>query len=249
MIINNKLDLKIYEVNLSNNKDSKLGPENKLEPEYKNVDFEKDTKEDKNADINHNVYNSIRIQVNMMDYQQRSIQEKISLIQAEELKINQIENSLRKAKEIYMQSIQNKSKEESEYKNIIKDFVKQVSNKEKRLEDKNYKLNKENEYNQNKQEHTDLNSDFTEYNNINDINSALREIANIKTKLAESKDKLSSLENMIENVKAKIKNEENYIEDYIEVIKYTKEFILINPSRYMNSQNNIINDMVLNIFR
>lgn len=240
MSINNKSDIKIYSTEL-------LPPKgNKTEAEHKKIDSDKGKKEDKNSDININVYNNIRIQISTIDYQQRNIQEKISLIQAEELKINQIENSLRKAKEIYMESIKNKSKEESKYKNIIKDFVNQASNIEQWLEGKNYKLNKENEYNQTKQEYVYLNN---EYKGIDDINNALREIANIKTKLTESKDKLVSLAQMIENVKVKIKNEENYIEDYIEVIKYTKEAVLINPSEHMKFQNNIINDMVLKIFK
>jgi hypothetical protein len=242
MIINDKLDIKIYETELLIHKD------NKIEAEYKNRYSEKDKKEDESKEANISVYNNIRMQVSTIDCQQRNIQDKISLIQSEEIKINQIENSLQQAKKVYMEAIKNESKEESEYQNIIKDFVKQVSSIKKDLQDNNDKSQKEDKHEGNKTDYIYLDKDITDYKTIDSINNTLREISNIKTKLSESKANLISLEQMMKEVKAKIKNKESYTENYLEIIKYTKEIILTNPSKYMNSHNNIISDIVIDIF-
>jgi DNA repair exonuclease SbcCD ATPase subunit len=242
MITNDKPDVKMYETKLSYYKD------NKLDVEYKKIDYEKNTTKDKSRDTNVNLYNNIRIQVSSIDSQQRNIQDKISLIQFEQIKINQIESSLRKAKEVYMEAIKNENKNESEYKNIIKHFVKQVNNIQQELQDGKDKSHKENKNKQNTLNYIYLDNDITEYQNIDIINNTLREIYNIKTKLSESKANLISLEQMIEGVKAKIKNKESYTEDYLDIIKYTKDVILTNPSKYMNFQNNIISDIVVDIF-
>lgn len=237
MITNNKSDLKIYETTLSHHKD------NKLEAGYKKQDYEKNIKEDQSNDINVSVYNNIRTQVNSIDYQQRNIQEKISLIQSEQIKISQIENSLEQAKKAYMQEINNENKEQSKYKDAIKDFVKQIDNIKK-----DFQGNDDREHKENKADYIYLDKDITGYKTIDIINNTLREITSIKAKLSESKARLISLDQMIEGVKAKIKNKESYTEDYLDIIKYTKEIILTNPSKYMNSHNNIISDIVIDIF-
>jgi len=76
-----------------------------------------------------NNINKIKRKVNIMNYNQRELQNRISDIQVQEAKIDEMEKTLQNAKNIYSENIKNEKKESSN----IKVKIKQLAKKEDEL--------------------------------------------------------------------------------------------------------------------
>ena len=94
-----------------------------------------------NKKTNQDIYATIRTKANIISLDQRNIQDKISLIQSQEQKIETIENTLKYTKNEYVQAIQNGKKEEVKQRIKIKQLSSQIndlknksSNKESKIE-------------------------------------------------------------------------------------------------------------------
>ena len=76
-----------------------------------------------------NNINKIKRKVNIMNYNKRELQNRISDIQVQEAKIDEMEKTLQNAKNIYSENIKNEKKESSN----IKVKIKQLAKKEDEL--------------------------------------------------------------------------------------------------------------------
>ena len=81
-----------------------------------------------------NNINKIKRKVNIMNYNQRELQSRISDIQIQEAKIEEMEKTLQDAKNIYSENIKNEKKESLN----IKVKIKQLAKKEDELNLKSY---------------------------------------------------------------------------------------------------------------
>ena len=122
--IENTIKDKVSQINSSNNVN-----------QYLNVKLEQENNKDSKTTItkskNQDIYKTIRKKASIINSDQRNIQDKISLIQAQEQKISQIENTLKYARKEYEQAIKSEKKEEVKQK--IK--IRQLSNKIDNLKD------------------------------------------------------------------------------------------------------------------
>ena len=116
--IENTIKDKVSQINSSNNVN-----------QYLNIKLEQENNKDSKTTItkskNQDIYKTIRKKASIINSDQRNIQDKISLIQAQEQKISQIENTLKYARKEYEQAIKSEKKEEVKQK--IK--IRQLSNK------------------------------------------------------------------------------------------------------------------------
>ena len=122
--IENTIKDKVSQINSSNNVN-----------QYLNIKLEQENNKDSKTTItkskNQDIYKTIRKKASIINSDQRNIQDKISLIQAQEQKISQIENTLKYARKEYEQAIKSEKKEEVKQK--IK--IRQLSNKIDNLKD------------------------------------------------------------------------------------------------------------------
>ena len=163
----------------------------------------KKSKKNENS-IDRDINNRIKRKASVLNYQQRNLQERMSLIQSKELQIQALEETLEQVKSSYSQSL-NKSKQQSDKEKVkIKTLSKKLMQveSEKKNGDKNF------EY-----EET-----FTKEKEkiILIINDALTKVAKIKSDLGIHKSKLIFLERELKNGESKIeKSKKNLNEDYI----------------------------------
>ena len=127
-----------------------------------------------------NNINKIKRKVNIMNYNQRELQNRISDIQVQEAKIDEMEKTLQNAKNIYSENIKNEKKESSN----IKVKIKQLAKKEDELNFKSYEeINSKNTDNKLEDERT-----------ISIIEETLKKIDQVKNQIAIYKSKLMILE-------------------------------------------------------
>ena len=88
-----------------------------------------------------NNINKIKRKVNIMNYNQRELQNRISDIQVQEAKIDEMEKTLQNAKNIYSENIKNEKKESSNIKVKIKQLAKKEDELNLELKKSLYLLN------------------------------------------------------------------------------------------------------------
>ena len=149
-----------------------------------------------------NNINKIKRKVNIMNYNQRELQNRISDIQVQEAKIDEMEKTLQNAKNIYSENIKNEKKESSN----IKVKIKQLAKKEDELNFKSYEeINSKNTDNKLEDERT-----------ISIIEETLKKIEQVKNKISIYKTKLMILEYSVDKAVSKLySNKDSIHKDFI----------------------------------
>ena len=170
-----------------------------------------------------NNINKIKRKVNIMNYNQRELQNRISDIQVQEAKIDEMEKTLQNAKNIYSENIKNEKKESSN----IKVKIKQLAKKEDELNFKSYEeINSKNTDNKLEDERT-----------ISIIEETLKKIEQVKNKISIYKTKLMILEYSVDKAVSKLYSNKDSIQ---------KDFIN-EELGFISIENNIETGILINI--
>lgn len=230
--IENTIKDKVSQINSSNNVN-----------QYLNIKLEQENNKDSKTTItkskNQDIYKTIRKKASIINSDQRNIQDKISLIQAQEQKINQIENTLKYARKEYEQAIKSEKKEEVKQK--IK--IRQLSNKIDNLKQSQEKQSKIEEINNDKENYLE-----DEEKIINRINELLEKISNSKSQMSQYKAELIALSQQIESNKAKIKVQESELQKNLEDSDYIINNVSISNYNYSNKDGNISTGIIIDIY-
>ena len=149
-----------------------------------------------------NNINKIKRKVNIMNYNQRELQNRISDIQVQEAKIDEMEKTLQNAKNIYSENIKNEKKESSN----IKVKIKQLAKKEDELNLKSYE--------EIKSKNTD--NKLEDERTISIIEETLKKIEQVKNKISIYKTKLMILEYSVDKAVSKLySNKDSIHKDFI----------------------------------
>ena len=170
-----------------------------------------------------NNINKIKRKVNIMNYNQRELQNRISDIQVQEAKIDEMEKTLQNAKNIYSENIKNEKKESSN----IKVKIKQLAKKEDELNFKSYEeINSKNTDNKLEDERI-----------ISIIEETLKKIDQVKNKISIYKTKLMILEDSVDKAVSKLSSNKDSIQ---------KDFIN-EELGFISIENNIETGILINI--
>mgnify|MGYP003374918358 FL=1 len=170
-----------------------------------------------------NNINKIKRKVNIMNYNQRELQNRISDIQVQEAKIDEMEKTLQNAKNIYSENIKNEKKESSN----IKVKIKQLAKKEDELNLKSYEeINSKNTDNKLEDERI-----------ISIIEETLKKIDQVKNQIAIYKSKLMILEDSVDKAVSKLSSNKDSIQ---------KDFIN-EELGFISIENNIETGILINI--
>ena len=170
-----------------------------------------------------NNINKIKRKVNIMNYNQRELQNRISDIQVQEAKIDEMEKTLQNAKNIYSENIKNEKKESSN----IKVKIKQLAKKEDELNFKSYEeINSKNTDNKLEDERI-----------ISIIEETLKKIDQVKNQIAIYKSKLMILEDSVDKAVSKLSSNKDCIQ---------KDFIN-EELGFISIENNIETGILINI--
>lgn len=170
-----------------------------------------------------NNINKIKRKVNIMNYNQRELQSRISDIQIQEAKIDEMEKTLQNAKNIYSENIKNEKKESSN----IKVKIKQLAKKEDELNFKSYEeINSKNTDNKLEDERI-----------ISIIEETLKKIDQVKNQIAIYKSKLMILEDSVDKAVSKLSSNKDSIQ---------KDFIN-EELGFISIENNIETGILINI--
>lgn len=231
--IENTIKDKVSQINSSNNVNQYLSI--KLEQEN-NKDSKTTITKSKNQDI----YKTIRKKASIINSDQRNIQDKISLIQAQEQKISQIENTLKYARKEYEQAIKSEKKEEVKQKIKIRQLSNKIDNLKNQSQEKQSKIE---EINNDKEIYLE-----DEEKIINRINELLEKISNSKSQMSQYKAELIALSQQIESDKAKIKVQESELQKNLENSDYIINNISISNYNYSNKNGNISTGIIIDIY-
>lgn len=231
--IENTIKDKVSQINSSNNVNQYLNI--KLEQEN-NKDLKTTITKSKNQDI----YKTIRKKASIINSDQRNIQDKISLIQAQEQKISQIENTLKYARKEYEQAIKSEKKEEVKQKIKIRQLSNKIDNLKNQSQEKQSKIG---EINNDKENYLE-----DEEKIINRINELLEKISNSKSQMSQYKAELIALSQQIESNKAKIKVQESELQKNLEDSDYIINNISISNYNYSNKNGNISTGIIIDIY-
>ena len=156
-------------------------------------------KDDNNSS---NTITKIKRKASTMNHKQRELQNRISDIQVQEAKIDEMEKTLQNAKNIYSENIKNEKKESSNIKVKIKQLVK----KEDELNFKSYEeINSKNTDNKLEDERI-----------ISIIEETLKKIDQVKNQIAIYKSKLMILEDSVDKALSKLSSNKDSIQkDFI----------------------------------
>ena len=217
--IENTIKDKVSQINSSNNVN-----------QYLNIKLEQENNKDSKTTItkskNQDIYKTIRKKASIINSDQRNIQDKISLIQAQEQKISQIENTLKYARKEYDQAIKSEKKEEVKQKIKIRQLSNKIDNLKNQSQEKQSKIEEINNYKENYLE--------DEEKIINRINELLEKISNSKSQMSQYKAELIALSQQIESDKAKIKVQESELQKNLEDSDYIINNISISNYNYSN---------------
>ena len=170
-----------------------------------------------------NNINKIKRKVNIMNYNQRELQNRISDIQVQEAKIDEMEKTLQNAKNIYSENIKNEKKESLN----IKVKIKQLAKKEDELNFKSYEeINSKNTDNKLEDERI-----------ISIIEETLKKIDQVKNQIAIYKSKLMILEDSVDKAVSKLSSNKDSIQ---------KDFIN-EELGFISIENNIETGILINI--
>ena len=170
-----------------------------------------------------NNINKIKRKVNIMNYNQRELQNRISDIQVQEAKIDEMEKTLQNAKNIYSENIKNEKKESSN----IKVKIKQLAKKEDEIN--------LNSYEEIKSKNTD--NKLEDERTISIIEETLKKIDQVKNQIAIYKSKLMILEDSVDKAVSKLSSNKDSIQ---------KDFIN-EELGFISIENNIETGILINI--
>lgn len=208
---------KIYQVTLYANISPKL-----LEPNNQSA---KDKTFKKNQKLSDNTNNRIKMKSKVINSDQRRLQDKMTLIQSQEVHVEEIEKTLNYAKSKYHQENNNLNKESRN----IKIKIKQLTKKAKELENKSeINENQKEQYIEDKEKIISL------------INDTLNKIKKVKQNLSHQKTKLISLEESLKKSESKLVNTK-------EQIDYIKEEIILNPLDFIFIEGDMETGLIVNI--
>ena len=171
---------------------------------------------------NNDMYNNLKNKASILSRDKRGIQDKVSEVQTQQQKVENMEESLNQIKSYYLSTI-SKTKQEGEKEKVkINKIQKQVD-----------ELN--NEYV----------TEVTELKELEDImqaiSVALNKINGIKSKLEQYKNKLISLEHLVQKSKQELDLEQNKIETNID------ENIISNPLYFISISGDINTGIIIDI--
>lgn len=231
--IENTIKDKVSQINSSNNVN-----------QYLNIKLEQENNKDSKTTItkskNQDIYKTIRKKASIINSDQRNIQDKISLIQAQEQKISQIENTLKYARKEYEQAIKSEKKEEVKQKIKIRQLSNKIDNLKNQSQEKQSKIE---EINNDKENYLE-----DEEKIINRINELLEKIINSKSQMSQYKAELIALSQQIESDKAKIKVQESELQKNLEDSDYIINNISISNYNYSNKNGNISTGIIIDIY-
>lgn len=231
--IENTIKDKVSQINSSNNVN-----------QYLNIKLEQENNKDSKTTItkskNQDIYRTIRKKASIINSDQRNIQDKISLIQAQEQKISQIENTLKYARKEYEQAIKSEKKEEVKQKIKIRQLSNKIDNLKNQSQEKQSKIG---EINNDKENYLE-----DEEKIINRINELLEKISNSKSQMSQYKAELIALSQQIESNKTKIKVQESELQKNLEDSDYIINNISISNYNYSNKNGNIITGIIIDIY-
>lgn len=231
--IENTIKDKVSQINSSNNVN-----------QYLNIKLEQENNKDSKITItkskNQDIYKTIRKKASIINSDQRNIQDKISLIQAQEQKISQIENTLKYARKEYEQAIKSEKKEEVKQKIKIRQLSNKIDNLKNQSQEKQSKIE---EINNDKEIYLE-----DEEKIINRINELLEKISNSKSQMSQYKAELIALSQQIESDKAKIKVQESELQKNLEDSDYIINNISISNYNYSNKNGNISTGIIIDIY-
>lgn len=170
-----------------------------------------------------NNINKIKRKVNIMNYNQRELQSRISDIQIQEAKIEEMEKTLQDAKNIYSENIKDEKKESLN----IKVKIKQLAKKEDELNLKSYE--------EIKSKNTD--NKLEDERTISIIEETLKKIDQVKNQIAIYKSKLMILEDSVDKAVSKLSSNKDSIQ---------KDFIN-EELGFISIENNIETGILINI--
>lgn len=229
----NTIKDKVSQINSSNNVN-----------QYLNIKLEQENNKDSKTTItkskNQDIYKTIRKKASIINSDQRNIQDKISLIQAQEQKISQIENTLKYARKEYEQAIKSEKKEEVKQKIKIRQLSNKIDNLKNQSQEKQSKIE---EINNDKEIYLE-----DEEKIINRINELLEKISNSKSQMSQYKAELIALSQQIESDKAKIKVQESELQKNLEDSDYIINNISISNYNYSNKNGNISTGIIIDIY-
>lgn len=229
----NTIKDKVSQINSSNNVN-----------QYLNIKLEQENNKDSKTTItkskNQDIYKTIRKKASIINSDQRNIQDKISLIQAQEQKISQIENTLKYARKEYEQAIKSEKKEEVKQKIKIRQLSNKIDNLKNQSQEKQSKIG---EINNDKENYLE-----DEEKIINRINELLEKISNSKSQMSQYKAELIALSQQIESNKTKIKVQESELQKNLEDSDYIINNISISNYNYSNKNGNIITGIIIDIY-
>lgn len=231
--IENTIKDKVSQINSSNNVN-----------QYLNIKLEQENNKDSKTTItkskNQDIYKTIRKKASIINSDQRNIQDKISLIQAQEQKISQIENTLKYARKEYEQAIKSEKKEEVKQKIKIRQLSNKIDNLKNQSQEKQSKIE---EINNDKEIYLE-----DEEKIINRINELLEKISNSKSQMSQYKAELIALSQQIESNKTKIKVQESELQKKLEDSDYIINNISISNYNYSNKNGNISTGIIIDIY-
>lgn len=231
--IENTIKDKVSQINSSNNVN-----------QYLNIKLEQENNKDSKTTItkskNQDIYKTIRKKASIINSDQRNIQDKISLIQAQEQKISQIENTLKYARKEYEQAIKSEKKEEVKQKIKIRQLSNKIDNLKNQSQEKQSKIE---EINNDKEIYLE-----DEEKIINRINELLEKISNSKSQMSQYKAELIALSQQIESDKAKIKVQESELQKNLEDSDYIINNISISNYNYSNKNGDISTGIIIDIY-
>lgn len=211
--------------------------------QYLNIMLQKEeNKETKTTTkkINQDTYQRIKTKASIITNDKRDLQEKMSLIQVQEQKIAEIENTLKNAQNDYLQAIQNGKKEES--KQNIK--VRQLSKKITDLKDKFDKNQiKAQQINDSKEEYITNEEEI-----ITKINEVLQKINSVKKQISQYKAEFIKLTQEVDSNKAKVRMQTAELQQCLDESKYITEGININQYEYMDLTGSVKTGTIIDIY-
>lgn len=230
--IENDIRDKVNQIDVSTTVNQYL---NIIQPKEENKQTKTTTKK-----INHDTYQTIKTKASIITNDKRDLQEKMSLIQVQEQKIEEIENTLKHAQNDYLQAIQNSKKEEN--RQTIK--VRQLSKKINDLKDKfDENQMKAQEINETKEEYITNEEEI-----IIKINEVLDKINSVKKQISQYKAEFIKLTQEVDANKAKVRMQTAELQQCLDETEYITEGISINQYEYMDLTGNINTGMIIDIY-
>lgn len=221
IIIGEKVYLKAYEKKQTQELDNDNNINKIVETENTQIQSTKVTRKESKTS-NNDTYNNLKNKANILYRDKRNIQEKVSEIQTQQQKVENMEESLNQIKSYYLSAI-SKTKQEGEKEKV--------------------KINKiQNQVNKLNNEYT---TEVTELKELEDIiqtiSIALNKINETKNKLEQYKTKLINLENLVQKSKKKLDIEQNKIETNID------ENVISNPLDFISISGDISTGIIIDI--